>query len=209
MTSVLVADDHAIFRQGVRALLENEGFEIVGECENGFEAVRAARELRPEVAVLDLSMPVLNGIDAACEMRSAAPATGTILLTVHAERQHVVAAIEAGVRGYVLKTQAVAELVQAIQAVVRGDSYLSPAISTTVLDAYRTKDAEPEGPLTSRERQLLQLVAEGKTTRQAAELLGVSVKTAETHRTRVMKKLGIHETASLVRYAIRQGLTEL
>jgi len=154
-----------------------------------------------------VSMPLLNGVDAAREIQKACPRTRTILLTMHAEDQYVLQALQGGVRGYVLKKQAVMDLVQAIREVCRGNVYLSPGVSAAVVEAYQSKKG-PADLLTSREREVLQLVAEGKTTKEIASLLGVSVKTAESHRTRVMQKLDIHETASLVRYAIRRGLIQ-
>jgi DNA-binding NarL/FixJ family response regulator len=207
-TRILLAEDHLIVRQGLRALLEREGFTVVGEAADGREAVRMVQQLHPDVAVLDLSMPSLNGIDAAKEILQACPKTKTILLTVHAEDQYVLPAMRAGITGYVLKTKAAADLVQAIHEVSRGMTYLSPGVSGTVVQAYLAKTDLPTDPLSSRERQVLQLIAEGKTTKEVAGVLGVSVKTAESHRTRIMEKLDIHETASLVRYAIRRGLIE-
>jgi DNA-binding NarL/FixJ family response regulator len=203
---VLLADDHALFRQGVRALLQLDGYDVVGEAGDGSELVRLARELKPDVAVVDVSMPLLNGVDATRELRSAVPETKTLLLTMHAERCLVLRALEAGAKGYILKTQPAVDLEQAIDAVARGESYLSPAVSRAVVDAALGKSGDASDPLTPRERQVLQLIAEGLTTRAMADLLGVSVKTAETHRTRLMKKLDIHETAGLVRYAIRNGI---
>ena len=152
-------------------------------------------------------MPLLNGIDAAREIQRACRRTRTILLTMHAEDQYVLQGLQGGVQGYVLKKQAVMDLVQAIQEVCRGNVYLSPGVSAAVVEAYQSKKG-PRDLLTSRGREVLQLVAEGKTTKEIASLLGVSVKTAESHRTRVMQKLDIHETASLVRYAIRRGLIQ-
>lgn len=205
---VLLADDHPLFRQGVRALLEREGFEVIAEAGDGAAAVRLARDLQPDVAALDLSMPILNGVDAARELRTDLPKIRTVLLTVHAENQYVLAALRAGVTGYVLKNQASADLVQAIQSAAKGERYLSPGVSAVVVEAFLNQTDVPPDPLSPRERQVLQLVAEGKSTRAIAELLGVSVKTAESHRTRIMKKLEIHETAGLVRYAIRHGIVE-
>ena len=203
---ILLADDHALFRQGVRALLQLDGYDVVGEAGDGTELVRLARDLKPDVAVVDVSMPLLNGVDAARELRSAAPETKTLLLTMHAEHRIVLRALEAGAKGYVLKTQPAVDLEQAIDAVARGESYLSPAVSGAVVDAALGKTGDTPDPLTPRERQVLQHIAEGRTTRSMAGLLGVSIKTAETHRTRLMRKLDIHETAGLVRYAIRNGL---
>ena len=204
---VLLADDHVIVCQSLKAVLEREGFQVVGEAADGREAVRLARALRPDVAALDVSMPFLNGLDAAREIQKACPRTRTILLTMHGEDSYVLRALQMGIRGYVLKSQAVTDLVRAVQEVSRGATYLSPGVSAAVVEAYRTKK-DARDPLTSREREVLQLVAEGKSTKEAASLLGISVKTAEYHRNSVMQKLGIHETASLVRYAIRRGLIE-
>ncbi len=204
---VLLADDHLIVCQSLKAVLEREGFHVIGEAADGREALRLARALRPDVAVLDVSMPLLNGLDAAREIQKACPRTRTILLTMHAEDTYVLQALHMGIRGYVLKSQAVTDLVRAVQEVSRGATYLSPGVSAAVVEAYRTKK-DARDPLTSREREVLQLVAEGKSTKEAASLLGISVKTAEYHRNSVMQKLGIHETASLVRYAIRRGLIE-
>jgi two-component system response regulator NreC len=207
-TRILLADDHQIVRQGLRALLETEGFAVMAEASDGHEAVRLAQTLRPDVSVLDVAMPQLNGLDAARAILRASPTTKTVLLTMHTEDRYVSEALKAGVRGYVLKSQASADLIQAIREVARGMTYLSPGVSRAVVDAYLAKTDLPPDPLTLRERQVLQLVAEGKTTKEVAAMLGVSVKTAESHRTRIMAKLNIHETAGLVRYAIRNGLIQ-
>ncbi len=205
---ILLADDHVIVRQGLRALLDRERLEVVGEASDGREAVQLARSLKPELAVLDLTMPLLNGMDAAREILKTDPRTKVILLTMHTEDRYVLEALRAGVSGYVVKTRATGDLLQAIREVHRGHFYLSPGISRVVIEAFLAKGDPPPDPLTSRERQVLQLIAEGKTTKQAAALLDISVKTAESHRTRIMQKLDIHETAGLVRYAIRLGLTQ-
>jgi two-component system, NarL family, response regulator NreC len=203
---ILLADDHVIVRQGFRALLEREGLEVVAEAANGHEAVRLAAELLPDVAVLDFAMPLLNGLDAAKEIRRRSPRTRTILLTVHSEDHYVLEAVRAGVHGYVVKTQAAADLVQAIREIRGNAIYLSPTISRAVVEAYFDKVTPPGDVLSSRERQVLQLVAEGKTTKEIAGVLGVSIKTADSHRARIMRKLDIHDTAGLVRFAIRRGL---
>lgn len=203
---ILLADDHVIVRQGFRALLEREGLEVVAEAANGHEAVRLAGELLPDVAVLDFAMPLLNGLDAAKEIRRRSPRTRTILLTVHSEDHYVLEAVRAGVNGYVVKTQAAADLVQAIREIRGNAIYLSPTISRAVVEAYFDKATPPGDVLSSRERQVLQLVAEGKTTKEIAGVLGVSIKTADSHRARIMRKLDIHDTAGLVRFAIRRGL---
>ena len=205
---VLIADDHPLIRQGLRTLLEQHGFTVIGEAADGREATQLAQELEPDVAVLDLAMPLLNGLDAAREITRASRRTKTIVVTVHTADQYVLAALQAGVRGYVLKSQAIAELVQAVQEVMRGGRYLSPGISEAVVQAYLAKTDLPADPLTPREREVLQLVAEGKTTKDIAGLLGLSVKTIESHRTRLMEKLDIRQTAGLVRYAIRRGLIQ-
>ena len=205
---VLLADDHQIVRQGFRGLLEREGFKVVGEAADGREAVRLAKTTHPDVAVLDLAMPSLNGIDAAREMRRTAPRLKTVLLTMHTEEPYILEALSAGVSGYVLKSQAADDLVRAIREVTQGSIYLSPAISRTVVDAVRSRKALPPDPLSPREREVLQLIAEGKATKEVAAILGISHKTAESHRTRIMAKLDIHETATLVRYAVRRGLVQ-
>src|SRR5713226_9281736 len=195
-THILLADDHALVRQGLKALLEKQGFQVVGEASDGQETLRSVEKTQPDVAIIDINMPVLNGVDAARQLKKSSPRTKVILLTQHDEDQYVTEALRAGVRGYVLKSQAANDLVQAIQQVNRGQVYLSPGVSRAVVDAYLTKAQIPVETLTPRERQVLQLIAEGKTTKDVASLLGISVKTAESHRTTLMKKLNIHETRS-------------
>jgi two-component system, NarL family, response regulator NreC len=207
-TRVLLADDHALIRQGLKALLEKQGCQVVSEASNGQETLRSVEKTQPDVAIVDISMPVLNGVDAARELKKSSPKTKVILLTEHDEDQYVTEALRAGVRGYVLKSQAADDLVYAIREVCRGSVYLSPNISRAVADAYVSKTYTSADPLSGRERQVLQLVGEGKSTKDVAAQLGISVKTAESHRARLMKKLDIHETASLVRYAIRHGLIQ-
>ena len=206
---VMIADDHQIVRQGLRALLEKAGHVVVAEASNGREAVDLAAKQQVDVAVLDLIMPVLNGVDSARELLRAAPQVRTILLTMHADRPYVVEALQAGAKGYVLKTQAAEDLVRAIDEVSRGAVYISPAVAMSLVDAMLDRDEPATKDLTARERQILQLVAESKSTKQIARLLNISYKTAESHRSRLMKKLDIHETAGLVRYAIRRGLVQL
>lgn len=209
MIRVLLADDHILVREGLRALLSKEAdIQVVAEAGDGREALRAARETRPDVAALDLSMPLLNGLEAARQMAAWEQGPRVILLTVHAEDRYVLEAVRAGVRGYVLKKQAAADLVRAIREVSGGGVYLSPGISAAVVEAVRSPRASLAEPLTAREREVLQLVAEGKTTKEIAVLLGVSVKTADAHRTRLMQKLDIHDIASLTRYAIRHGIIQ-
>ncbi len=207
-TRILLADDHLIVRQGLRALLEGEGFEIMGEVGDGQEATKLARQRCPDVAVMDFAMPVLNGLDAARELLKICPRAKAILLTMHTEDHYVLESLRAGVKGYVVKTQAAADLVRAIHEVQRGMVYLSPGISQTIVQAYLTKSDVPPDPLSPREREVLQLIAEGKTTKEVAGLLGISFKTAESHRMRIMRKVDVHETAGLVRYAVRRGLIQ-
>jgi len=206
---ILIADGHAVVRQALRLLLENEGFVVVAEAPDGHEAVRLAQRHHPTVAILDLSMPLLNGIDAARELRSAAPDTRAILLIGSASDHQVLIGLQAGIQACVLKSHEAQELIHAIREVARGEVYLSPGLTRAVVDAYLGHRELPADPLTSRERQVLQLIAEGNTTKEVASVLGVSVKTVESHRARVMKKLAIDQTAGLVRYAIRTGLSSL
>lgn len=209
MIRVLLADDHALVRDGLRAVLSREpDLQVVGEATDGREAIRVAETAKPDVAVLDLSMPLLNGLDAARQLAARDQAPRTILITMHAEDRYVLDALRAGVRGYVLKKQAAADLVRAIHEVVAGRVYLSPGVGAAVAQAIRTGSVLPDERLTPREREVLQLVAEGKTTKEIAAILHVSVKTADTHRTRLMQKLDIHDIAGLTRYAIRLGLVQ-
>lgn len=205
---IVLADDHVLVRQGLKSLLEREGYLVIGEASDGQEALRQVTSLKPDIAIFDISMPVLNGLDAAREVARSFPKTKAILLTQHDEDQYISEALDAGVRGYVLKSQVASDLLEALHDVARGQFYLSPGISRAVMESYRSKTARSKDPLTARERQVLQLVAEGRSTKDVASLLGISVKTAESHRTRLMQKLDIHETASLVRYAIRKGIVQ-
>ncbi|MGE0453587.1 MAG: response regulator [Vicinamibacteria bacterium] len=206
---VLLADDHRVVRQAIRLMLEREGLQVVAEASDGLQAVRLARELQPDVAVLDLLMPGLNGLDAAHELRQASPATQLVLLTTQTGERHLLQALKAGFKGCVFKSHQAQDLLRAIREVAAGGTYLHPEMSEAVVGAYLGSAESPKEPLSSRERQVLQLIAEGKGTKQVAVALGVSVKTVESHRSRLMKKLDIRETAGLVRYAIRQGLSEL
>ena len=187
--NILLVDDHQVVREGLRALLEREGFEIVGEADNGYRAIELAGELTPQIALLDFDMPKMNGIVAAQHLLAASPATRLLLLTMYTDRQYVTSALRAGVHGFVIKTQAASDLVHAIRVVHAGERYLSPGIAATLVDAFAHPDGTTARSLTPREQQVLQ----------------ISVKTAESHRTRIMAKLDIHDTASLVRYAIREG----
>jgi two-component system response regulator NreC len=205
---LILADDHGIVRQGLRLVLEKEHFEVLGEASDGLEAIRLIQELHPEIAVLDIDMPGLDGLAVLRESARTSPKTRIIILTRHMEEPYAVEALRIGARGYVIKTQASTDLVAAIRHVDRGEVYLSPKISKAVVQAYLNNTDGPAAQLSVRERQVLQLVGEGHSTKKIASLLGISVKTADTHRTKLMEKLDIHQTAGLVRYAIRNGLLE-
>lgn len=209
---VLLADDHTLFREGVRSLLERTaGVEIVGEFGDGREALEGIARLRPDVALLDITMPGLNGLEVASQVRKVAPETRIVLLSMHANEAYVSQALRAGVAGYLLKDAAAAELALALRAVVQGNRYLSPAISKQVLEGIaegRPLEADPLAGIPARQREILQLIAEGKHTKEIAAILGVGVKTVETHRARLMDRLDIHDVAGLVRFAIRAGLVE-
>jgi len=203
---VILADDHQIVRQGIRTLVERQGIEVVAEASDGLTLIEQVRQHLPDLAIVDVSMPGLNGIDATRQMLAAVPTMGVVLLTMHDEELHVSAALRAGVRGYVLKTQAVDELMDAIRTVSMGGTYLSPKVSRMVVSAYVSGSDTAADPLTARERVVLQLIAEGRTTKDIAATLNLTVKTAESYRARLMEKLDIHDTAGLVRYAIRRGV---
>jgi two-component system, NarL family, response regulator NreC len=204
---ILLADDHLVLLAGMRALLEREGYQVVADVSDGRQAVNLARKLQPHIAVLDITMPGLNGLAAAQKIRRLCPETKVIILTMHKETPYVIEALDAEVMGYVLKTQAAQDLLAAINSVAANNVYLSQGISQVVVDAYRNKSGPDGHRLTLREREVLQLIAEGHRTRAVATLLNISVKTAESHRGRIMRKLGIHDTVGLVRYAIRHGLS--
>jgi DNA-binding NarL/FixJ family response regulator len=204
---ILLADDHLVLLAGMRGLLEREGYQVVADVSDGRQAVNLARRLQPHIAVLDITMPGLNGLAAAQKIRRLCPETKVIILTMHKETPYVIEALDAEVMGYVLKTQAAQDLLAAINSVAANNVYLSQGISQVVVDAYRNKNGPDGHRLTLREREVLQLIAEGHRTRQVAGLLNISVKTAESHRGRIMRKLDIHDTVGLVRYAIRHGLS--
>jgi DNA-binding NarL/FixJ family response regulator len=211
---VLLADDHTIVRQGVRLCLEAMGdIEVVAEAEDGQVAVQLTDQLRPDVAVIDLTMPRLNGVEAIRQIKRDFPRTEVVVLSVHDSEAYVVQALRAGAAGYVLKRNAATELAAAIRAAHAGQAYLHPSIARRVLDDYLSRvhaseGAEPRERLTPREREVLQLAAEGHSTRAIAGLLCLSTKTVEHHRASVMTKLGLHGQTELVKYAIRAGLVE-
>ena len=206
---ILLADDHVMVRQGLRVLLEQAGMIVIGEASDGQEALRLAHEHTPDVVVLDIAMPSLNGLETARRLRETLPQTKVVLLTMYTEEPYVLEALQAGAVGYVLKTQAAGDIVQAIRDALQGAIYLSSRVAYTVVQAYLTRSARSPDPLTSREREIVQRIAEGLTTKEIASALDLSVKTVESYRSSLMRKLDIHETATLVRYAIRRGLTTL
>jgi DNA-binding NarL/FixJ family response regulator len=202
---LVLADDHLVLRQALRALLEQRGLEVVADEGDGRAAVDAVQRLTPDIAVLDVAMPILNGVDAAREIARLAPTCPVILLSGLDDARFVKEALKVGVKGFVQKSQGCDDLVRAIAEVREGRLYVSPGASQAIVDACATPPTSEGSHLTPRERQVLQLVGEGKSTKQIAEVLKISVKTAEFHRGRLMKKLNVHDTANLVRYAIREG----
>jgi DNA-binding NarL/FixJ family response regulator len=207
---VVLADDHAMMRDGLRAVLEKAGVEVVGEASNGREAVAVATRLRPDVVVLDIAMPELNGVDATRRLTAELPGIKILALSMNSDRRYVVAMLEAGASGYLLKNAASSELLDALNAVSRGQTYLSPAIAGSVVDLAIHKGPARTAagrPLSTREREVLQLLAEGNSSKEIAAALTIAVPTVETHRRQIMEKLGLRTVAELTKYAIREGLT--
>jgi DNA-binding NarL/FixJ family response regulator len=213
-TTILLADDHRIFRDGLRPLLAaHEDLEVVAEAEDGLEALRLAHELKPDIAVLDISMPGLNGIEVARRMSQESPTVKTIILSMHSDRRFVLEALRAGARGYLLKDGGILELITAVRAVCDGQVHLCASVSEQVIRDYVSLADADEGSafalLSAREREVLQLLTEGLATKEVAAKLNLSVKTVESHRKAVMDKLEIRSIAELTKYAIREGLTPL
>lgn len=212
---LFLADDHKVLRAGLRTLLENySDFSVVGEADNGYEAMRIVCKLRPDVAVLDIAMPELNGIEAARQIHMECSQTQIIILSMYSSHQHIYQALKAGVRGYILKEAAADELVEAIRIVHAGQRYLSPKVADVLIEDYLDpcpKDwaIMPLEQLSERERTVLQLVVEGKSSIQIGELLALSPKTVDSYRSRLMQKLGITDLPSLVKFAIQQGIISL
>jgi two-component system, NarL family, response regulator NreC len=209
---ILLADDHIVMRTGLRALLERQpNLEVVGESENGRETVALAASLRPDVVVMDVGMPVLNGIEATQTIVTQCPTTAVVILSMHADESYVMRALKAGARGYLLKDSAAADLIGAIQAISQGKSFFSPKVSRILAEDYvrvlKQKGAvDTYDLLTSREREILQLLAEGKTNKEVATALNISPYTVETHRSHILQKLNLHNSAELVLYAVRKGI---
>lgn len=211
---ILIADDHKILREGLKSLLEKQpDFAVVAEAQDGLSAISAAKKHKPDIAILDIGMPDLNGIEVTRRIRSEMAETRVIALSMHADRRFVMGILEAGANGYLLKDSAFAELITAVTAVAKGKMYLSPSIAETVVkNSLEKLDRKDEGSsvlLSGREREVLQMIAEGKSTKEIALKLFVSTKTVETHRKQIMDKLNIRTVAGLTKYAIREGLTSL
>jgi two-component system, NarL family, response regulator NreC len=212
MIRILLADDHAVMRSGLRALLQQqEDFQVVGEASDGREAVAMSEALKPDVVVMDLTMPNLNGTEASRQITTKQPETAVVVLTMHSDEAYVLRALKAGARGYLLKESAEAELISAIRAVQQGKAFFSPAVSKVLVQDYvrqlQDKDIEDSYELlTPRERELLQLIAEGKSNKDVANILNLSVYTVETHRGNIMEKLGLHTVPELILYAVRKGV---
>jgi DNA-binding NarL/FixJ family response regulator len=207
---ILLVDDHALVREGLRALFDAMlGFEVVGEAADGHQALRLIGELHPDVALVDISMPSLNGLEMTLRASREYPRTRILILSMHADEEYVHRALVVGAAGYLLKNADKSELELAVRAVARGDTWLSPGVSKPVITAYTRSGDTHQSPfdvLTPRQRETLQLIAEGRTTKEIAQQLGLSVKTVESHRTQLMLRLSVHDVQGLVRYAIRMGL---
>jgi two-component system, NarL family, response regulator NreC len=206
---ILLADDHAVVRQGFKMILNAQAdMEIVGEAGNGREAVDLVEKLKPDVVVMDVAMPELNGIEATRRVGDVSPHTRIIALSMHKDSVYVREVLRAGARGYLLKDSGAGDLVSAVRAVARGEGYLSPAVSNAVLDDYRRHVTNPIDLLSSREREVLQMLAEGRTNKEIAAILNLSVYTVDAHRGRIMEKLNLHSINELVRFAVRNGLID-
>jgi two-component system, NarL family, response regulator NreC len=206
---ILLADDHNIVRQGLKLILSSQpDLQVVGEAANGREVVELAQNLRPDIVLLDVAMPELNGIEATRRMMEANPRLRILVLSMHKEAVYVREILKAGARGYLLKDVIDTELLNAVRSVARGDGYISPAVSSALLSDYRQNVTDPVDLLTKREREVLQLIAEGKTNKEVASRLNLSVYTVDSHRGKIMEKLNLHSTGELVRFAIKHGLAD-
>ena len=207
---VMIADDHTLMREGIRSLLAQlPDVEVVGEAKDGFDAVSLCKRLNPDIVLMDISMPGLNGIDASIRIATVSPVTRVLFLSMYDNEEYMEQALQTGAAGYLLKDADLRELEFALQAVSRGERYLTPAVAKYLVDGYRNHSrhgTNPVATLTSRQREVLQLIAEGHSTKAIAGRLDLSVKTVETHRAQLMNRLAIHDVAGLVRYAIRKGL---
>lgn len=209
MIRVLLADDHTIVRQGLKLILSaHADMEVVGEAANGTEAIELSRKLHPDIVLMDVAMPDVNGIEATKRIVQADPRLKVLVLSMHKEGVYVREILRAGARGYILKDAIDTELLNAVRSVARGDGYISPAVSGALLSDYRKNVTDPLELLTNREREVLKLIAEGKTNKEIATALNLSVYTVDSHRGKVMEKLNLHSTGELVRFAIKHGVTE-
>jgi two-component system, NarL family, response regulator NreC len=210
---ILLVDDHTIVRQGLRALLESqEGFQVVGEADNGRDAVKKAQELQPDVVIMDIAMPILNGLEATRQIKKIMPDVKIVALTMYNDEEYVFQILKSGASGYLIKETAANELITAINSVKGGNPFFSPLISRKIMESYLREDSEKKAEgdkLTNREKEVLQLIAEGYTNNEIGKLMGISVKTVETHRAHIMSKLDIHDVAGLIKYAIKKGLVVL
>lgn len=207
---IFLADDHVMVCEGLAALVaKDSGIQVVGQCANGLEVVPKVEETRPDVVVLDISMPGLNGLDVCRELTRKMKNVAVLILTMHDDEQFVAIAMEHGASGYLLKESAGEQLAEAVRQVARGELFFGPGISRSAMQKIGHAEAEPYDRLTTRERQVLQSIAEGQTNREIAEQLGLAVKTVDTHRTRLMRKLNIHDQTSLVKFALRKGIVSL
>jgi DNA-binding NarL/FixJ family response regulator len=212
MVRILLADDHTVMRAGLRLLLErHEDFEVVGEAADGRQAVDIATELKPAVVVMDIAMPQLNGVEAARQIMNRDPETAIVMLSMHSDESYVLRSLKAGARAYLLKDSAEADLVSAIQAIIEGKSFFSPGVRALLKEDYIHRLAKFGADdtyelLTAREREVLQLVAEGRSNKEVAALLNLSLYTVETHRTHILQKLNLHSVPDLILYAVRKGI---
>lgn len=211
---ILLADDHTILRNGIRAILEDEpGMVVVGEADDGRTAVNLVCQLKPDIVIMDIAMPLLNGLEATRQIKHICPGVKIIILTMHDNEEYVVQMLEAGAMGYILKDAAARELIHAIRLVYRGEAVLSPAITRIVIEDYlrwgTIRPTEDNGDLSPREREILQLIAEGYTNKQIAEILVISIKTVQAHRNSLMQKLNLHNRGELIKYAIQKKIIEI
>ena len=213
---VLIADDHTMVRQGIKIMLQaQQDMDVVGEAANGREAVQKAEETDPDVVILDLSMPIMNGLEAAKAIAKMNPRIGILVLTMHLNEEYAFQVLSSGAKGYMIKESSAEEMIKAVRSVYRHEEYLDPRLPKDVIDAYRKRamfsnpDGTPKDILTPREREVLKLIAEGRSNKEIAQLLGLSVKTVDVHRTNLMKKLNIHDVATLVKFAIKKGLIQV
>jgi len=211
---ILLADDHTILRSGIRSLLEDEpGLSVIGEAEDGRTAVAMACKLKPDVAIMDIAMPLLNGLEATRQIKMQCPGVKVLILSMHDNEEYIRQVLEAGAMGYILKDAAARELISAIQSVYRGEAVLSPAVTRLVIEDYLrwggTRPQEETDSLSPREREVLQLIAEGYTNKQIAEILSISIKTVQAHRNNLMQKLDLHDRGELIKYAIQKKIIEI